>query len=221
MHDDKDIFSPIDEVLVQEDANDIVIFDSAEAEVEETQIFDFGEDFEIEPEVREEIPLLQKTEPTSGPHLSLDAWLDWKKESDSMWTYYPRYLINGKEKLVGVRKIEGVKYAVFWCLNDTFVAQRYEGEVERGLYIPEGRPEDRPVIQGPPPPENNEGAIRFVGKNFKLAGLRKWRIVMPRERLGSMRYLCEHRMETRVYKVYSAEDGSFVAFPNEDHSFLV
>jgi len=220
MIDEQEIFSPIDEAEVQQDANDIVIFDSEE-EIEEEVVYDFGEDFESEPEVREEIPLLQKAEIVSGPYLSLDAWLDWKKESDSLWTYYPRYLVNGKEKLVGARRIGGVRYAVFWCLDDTFLAQRYDGDVERGLYVPEGRPEDRPVVQGPPPPENNEGAIRFVGKNFKLAGLRKWRIVMPREKLGSMRYLCEHQMETRIYKVYSAEDGSFVAFPNEDNLFLV
>lgn len=223
--DSPSIISPVesnmvlDEDLVRESIGDIVVLD------EEGLEDGFGawepEEKETLEDLVKKIPLLPSRQIVTGPVFSAESWAKWKEIPNEEWTYRNRYLVNGQEKFVGTRKIEGEKYVVYWCLDDSFVAQRFDGDAGRDFYVPDGKPTEKPISWGPPPPSSNEGAIRFPGRNFKLAGLRKWKIVMPREQLGSLRYICEHQIESRKYKVYEAEDRSFVAFPIDDDSFLV
>lgn len=211
--------SVLDESRIQEEANSIEILDEEGLDEGYGEWEDPDED-SLE-DLMKKIPILNSSQIVTGPVMQADSWTAWKTIPDSEWEYLGRYLVNGREKLVGTRRIAGEKYVVYWCLNDAFVAQRYDGDVGRDLHVPEEKPSEKPKLWGPPPPSTNEGAIRFRGRNFKLAGLRKWQIVMPRETLGPLQYLCDHQLESRKYKVFEAEDHSFVAFPIEDDQFLV
>lgn len=93
-----------------------------------------------------------------GRFLVLDR-KDWQESTDSEWCVQDRYLFNGRETLVGEREIRGRTRKVYLCLN----------EEEHVAWFPENE------IEVEPEGTDEPNFLRFEGKNWKLAGDRKWR----------------------------------------------
>lgn len=127
----------------------------------------------------------------SPPKQEVDRFLvldrpDWREAADSEWCVQDNYLFTGNETLVGSRTIRGKSRHVWLCLN----------EEEHVAWFPDGEVETVNTDSEP-------DFLRFEGKNWKLAGDRKWKPApfVRRKTLVGSRVI--HGVERDVFK----EDG--------------
>ncbi len=142
---------------------------------------------------------------------------NWKLASESKWEYQKLYVPNGCEPYVGSRDIDGQEFSVFKCLDDDFFAQPTEicrlpepKDPMEIVYFSYPQVDKERSKKSLNKKETTQSGLVFSGKNWKLAGISKWKKSNGIIVSGLGNPVGIHVINDKNYQVYKSSLG-FVA----------
>jgi hypothetical protein len=134
----------------------------------------------------------------------------------SNWIYWPTYVPNGYESFLGLKKFKGLEFGVFQCMDDSFYAQPVE-------ILQQATPRDPMKVVSLLPKEykamseTNDSAsvdvLKFKGKNWKLAGDKKWKPFSVPIEIVKDGSLGSRSIKGKEHKIFAFAEG-FIALPS-------
>lgn len=143
---------------------------------------------------------------------------NWSLSSERNWTAHKLMIPTGNEPFVGFRSFDGVEHAIFLCSDDEYFAQpkficeapQSENPFEK-VYSIEIIEEikEKPKKKTQVPLQARAGIMQFNGKNWKLAGDKKWTKVISflNEEKGAS--LGSRIIGNTEYDVFQGKNGFF------------